>query len=142
MRVSAILWLVPGLLCGLVTLAGCGGGGYWVYETHSDVEKFQDEVTKETDLLEKRKKGFKNVGDDFKQGVHKAEVELQNAERSRLIAAIVTATSLIPALMTLAFLGMAGVKFMQKDKKPMVEVEIEEDGEPPANQSRARSEAE
>ena len=133
MRKSAILWLIPGILFGLITLGGLAAGGYWIHLTHSKVQEFSEKVDdrkKEVERLKasKRAQDLPKL-DQAEQSLHNETVEVANAERDRLIAIIVTSTAVIPGLLTLVFLVMGMLRFMQKPKQPRSADEEEEDEE-------------
>ncbi|MBI1833082.1 MAG: hypothetical protein HYR84_16705 [Planctomycetes bacterium] len=139
MNMSVLLWLVPGLLCGLLTLGGVGGGGYWVYESNTAVQKHEADVKDAQDKLDRQKKNFNpNEEDRLSQKFNEAQVDLENSRRTRLLASIITSTALIPALLTLICLVMGTLRFMQKTPEPKPDDE-ESDDEPPAKPRKAKS---
>ena len=121
MRKSAILWLIPGLLFGLITLAGIGVGGYYVNQAHTQVVKFEKDVDDAKAAHDKAKNApMPDAGriNKLSHDVHVAEVDTENAKRDRIIAATVSSTVVIPGLLALVFMVMAVMRFMQKPKPP------------------------
>jgi hypothetical protein len=149
-KTSGILWSAGGLVFGLITLIGLGGGGYWAYHTHTVVQEFQSGVDKDKDELDAlKKRPFLNPiqSEKLDRRINEGEVNVQNAQRDRMIAVIVACSAtIIPGVMALALLGMGVVRFLQKPKKKKADEdekdeedeEEEEAEEPPARKAKAK----
>jgi hypothetical protein len=133
-RTSAILWLIIALFCGFLSLVACAGGGYGIWHTHTKVkflEKSIEEDDRELNDIDPKKfvKGARL--DLLEKRLRESDKEKAEFERYRYFAIAAAAISVIPGLMTLAFLVVAVAKFMKSRPAADDDEEVEEDEEPP-----------
>ncbi len=129
-RTSAILWLIIALFCGFLSLVACVGGGYATWHTHSEVKRLEKSI-EEDDKERNDPKTFLKPGrlDQLEKRLPESDRKHAEYVRYRYFAIAAAAVSVIPGLMTLAFLVVAVAKFM-KESRPAAD-DDEEDEEPP-----------
>jgi TRAP-type C4-dicarboxylate transport system permease small subunit len=129
-RTSAILWLIIALFCGFFSLVACVGGGYATWHTDSEVKRLEKSI-EEDDKERTDPKTFVKPGrlDELEKRLPESERKQTEYVRYRYFAIAAAAISVIPGLMTLAFLVVAVAKFMKKSAP--ASDDDEEDEEPP-----------
>jgi hypothetical protein len=129
-RTSAIMWLIIALFCGFLSLVACAGGGYATWYTHSEVKRAEKSIEEDEQELKDPKSMFKaGRRDELDKRIRESDRKQAEFVRYRYFAIAAAAISLIPGLMTLAFLVVAVAKFMKK-RAPASD-DDEEDEEPP-----------
>lgn len=125
-RAAAILWLIPGLLCGLLTCAVFGGGGYSLWHTHSNVELIETRRDREEEELKKLQSGPLQPGAatrivELQKKRQPTVDELNEATQYRYYALAIVLSGILPLLMTLPFLIMFVLKVMARKEAEEVE---------------------
>ncbi|MBM3993671.1 MAG: hypothetical protein FJ303_05900 [Planctomycetes bacterium] len=137
MNSSVIMWLSGGVLFGLLTLAGAGGGGYWVYQCQAGVKQLESDVQDAQNKFDRQRKQWNpKEAERLEQKLRETEVELENSRRTRLLSIMVASAAIIPAFLTLIFLVMASIRFMQKAPEPMAETDVADEEPEPAAKPR------
>ena len=131
-RTSAILWLIIALLCGFLSLVACIGGSYATWHTHSEVKRLEKSIAEDEKELKDPKIFLKPARhDELEERLPKNDKKKADFERYRYFAIAAAAISVLPGLMTLAFLVVAVAKFMKSRPAADDDEEVEEDEEPP-----------
>ena len=139
-RTSAILWLVIALFCGFLSLVACVGGGYATWHTDSEVKRLEKSIA-EDEKEQKDPKVFLKPGrhDELEKRLRESDRKQTEFVRYRYFAIAAAAISVIPGLMTLAFLVVAVAKFMKKSA--LASDDYEEDEEPPEKKPTPKAKA-
>jgi flagellar biosynthesis/type III secretory pathway M-ring protein FliF/YscJ len=142
-RTSAILWLIIALFCGFLSLVACTGGGYGIWHTHSKVKLLEQSIEEDERELKDTKKIVRGARfEELENRLRESDKEKAEFERYRVFAIAGAAISVIPGLMTLAFLGLAVAKFMKKSRPaPEDDEEFEEEEEPAEKKSTPKAKA-
>jgi len=129
-RTSAILWLIIALFCGFFSLVACVGGGYATWHTDSEVKRLEKSIAEDEKELKDPRIFLKPARhDELEERLPKNDKKKADFERYRYFAIAAAAISVIPGLMTLAFLVVAVAKFMKSRPASDDDEVVEEDEE-------------
>jgi hypothetical protein len=130
-RATAIMWLALCIFCALLTLALFAGGGYSIWQTHSNVLMCEKRI--EEDEIELKNPKTRQVAgkmDLIDERLRATDKELHEHERNRYYAIAATGIGIVPALMSLAFMAMFFMKWFKKPRaKSTQDMEDEDDTE-------------
>jgi len=139
-RTSAILWLIIALFCGFLSLVACIGGSYATWHTHSEVKRLEKSIEADEKERNDPKTFLKPARlDELEKRLPESDRKQAEFVRYRYFAIAAAAISLIPGLMTLAFLVVAIAKFMKKSRP--ASDDDEEDEESPEKKSIPKAKA-
>ena len=108
---SGILWLVLGLVSGVASLGCCGIGGFSVWHTHGNVQMAQAGVDRNMREMEQlapvaklpqNQRRFQELDNLVRAGLRQ-EADFKG---NRLLAIVLAASSLLPGLLSILFLGV------------------------------------
>jgi hypothetical protein len=134
------MWLIIGLFCGFLSLVACVGGGYATWHTDSEVKRLEKNIAEDEKELKDPKSMFKaGRRDELDKRIRESDMEQARFVRYRYFAIAAAAISVIPGLMTLAFLVVAVAKFMKKSRP--ASDDDEEDEEPPEKKPTQKAKA-
>jgi hypothetical protein len=142
-RTSAILWLIIALFCGFLSLVACAGGGFGIWYTDSNVKRITERIDEDDREVKDTKKFVRGARlEELEKRLRESDKEKAEFERYRVFAIAGAAISVIPGLMTLAFLGLAVAKFMKKSRPaPEDDEEFEEEEEPAEKKTTPKAKA-
>ena len=139
-RTSAIMWLIIALFCGFLSLVACAGGSYATWHTHSEVKRLEKSIAEDEKELKDPKIFLKPARhDELEKRLPESDKKKADFERYRYFGIAAAAISVIPGLMTLAFLVVAVAKFMKKSRPALDD--DEEDEEPPEKKPTPKAKA-
>lgn len=129
-RSSAFLWLAAGAVCGLVSLASCGGAGFAIYHVEDSLKDLDRQIAEDKKAQDDPKNRADKKQNEIVARINKNLDHQDNYGRYRYFSIAGAVLALIPSFLTLVFLGMGLLGLKEKPpKKQAKEPEFVEDEE-------------
>ena len=115
---SGVLWLILGLVFGVLALGCCGFGSFSVWHTHGNVQMAQAGVDRNMREMEKLAPAAHLPQNrvrlqELDNMVHVGLRQEAGFKGDRMMAILLAATSLLPGLLAFVFLGIFAYKRYQ-----------------------------